>query len=154
MITVLGPILRGDGSVFIGRMKLAPLWTPAAINGAPVINAVVTVNCVAPGGGFAVVGGDPDTLTLSAGTWRVTFPSAPEVDAIYLAAPDADVAMAFADLMVAGASEEAVIDPRYGHGSPEGIVTASMARLYWDMDAKEFWIKDTAGGNVGWRRML
>lgn len=155
MITALGPILRGDGSTFIGRMKLKALWSPAALNGDPVLPAIVTVNCAAPDGGFAIVGNpDAANLTLAPGTWQVTFPSAPEVPAIYLAVPDADDQIPFAELMTPGAEEAELLNPRYGAGSPEGVITAGLSRLYWDTLNKAFWIKDTAGGNVGWRSLI
>jgi hypothetical protein len=155
VITVLGPIFRGDGSVFIGRMKLKPLWSPASIAGEPVINAVMTVNCADPDGGFVVVGSGEDELTLNAGTWLVTFPSAPEVDPIYLAVPGGNSQIAFADLMAAGASAADVLNPLIGEGSPEGVVIAGGGRTYWDKLNKEFWIKDTEEvGNVGWRALI
>lgn len=164
MITVQGPILRGDGSFFIGRAKFAPLWAPAAIGGAPVMNATTIVNCAMPDGGFVVVrpagidvapGTAADELTLNAGVWRVSFPSAPEVDAIFLTVPDGVDTIPFADLMApATADEEGLSDPSSGNGSPEGVVMAGFGRTYWDLLNKVFWIKDSVGGNTGWRELI
>ena len=38
-----------------------------------------------------------------------------------------------------------------GAGSPEGVVTASPGRTYWDTTNKAFYVKDTGTGNTGWQ---
>jgi hypothetical protein len=38
-----------------------------------------------------------------------------------------------------------------GHGSPEGVVSASPGQTYWDQDNDTLWVKDSGSGtNTGW----
>lgn len=38
----------------------------------------------------------------------------------------------------------------YGAGSPEGVVTATPGRTYWDQTGDILWVKDSGSGNTGW----
>jgi len=38
-----------------------------------------------------------------------------------------------------------------GHGSPEGVVTADVGKIYFDLDGDGFYYKKTGSGNTGWQ---
>lgn len=41
-----------------------------------------------------------------------------------------------------------------GSGSPEGVVTASPGRTYYDTSSSGFWVKHSGAGNTGWVQLL
>lgn len=40
-----------------------------------------------------------------------------------------------------------------GSGSPEGVVTADPAAMYFDQDTDQFYYKKTGSGNTGWQQL-
>ncbi len=41
-----------------------------------------------------------------------------------------------------------------GVGSPEGVVTGSPGRTYFDTAADSLWVKKTGTGNTGWLQLI
>lgn len=42
------------------------------------------------------------------------------------------------------------MDPLYGEGSPEGVVSAEIGTTYWDRSRRLLWMKHSGPGNTGW----
>lgn len=147
MPTITGTLYGGDGQPLQGTTIR---WTTGEVS-------VSGTGLVSPGA-VSCTTSDVDgsegewSVTLMPGVWVGVWSNGVTPGRIRIEVPTTAGTYSAVNLMLPeGGAAPNLLPTLFGAGAPEGVVTATPGRHYYDEDAGLFYLKTGATGNTGWK---
>lgn len=147
MPTITGKLYGGDGQPL---QATAIRWTTGEVS-------VSGTGLVSPGSVSCTTSDQEGhegewTVTLMPGVWLGVWANGVTPGRIRIEVPTTAGTYSAVNLMLPeGGVSPNLLPTLFGTGAPEGVVTATPGRHYYDEDAGLFYLKTGATGNTGWK---